>query len=418
VVKDGKRFQPRELRPTLRRLPLAPMAQPEWPGAASSRFADKCTGKHTSRRLIDSDCRNGDHTSLAKNGFGNYFSDTAGLIPATSKRIIGCSPSDVQAWRPARRSISEPGVATTMRAEGRRTVEPPSGEVFSTREKRHLRQVGSKEEHNDRPVGPKAVYRDNSLRAADQPAKEIDISAEMQLKARNLHMHTQRNQIGCRSLGDKNYRHPDYEQHFFKAGEMVVGSSFARGSHKKHLLSNSTVFQSLSDAQRKREDKEKVLSILKQALPALSAPQVKAEFETMREASVNRAQFERARAVRLSSLLTEICEKKHDRSLGWFLETVRNLGGEDPQVAERYKPISKIISYGRNLDVRKPLKNVKKPADWDTPMEADPDHEAEVADLTRIWELGTLKEANDGKNVDAADSDEDVDDENDTGPPP
>eukprot|EP00435_Cladocopium_sp_Y103_P065193 s832_g27.t1 len=66
--------------------------------------------------------------------------------------------------------------------------------------------------------------RDNGIRAADQPAREVDVTVEMQRKARNHELDSKRNGIGCRSLGDKNYRHPEYMSRFFHSGELIVGS--------------------------------------------------------------------------------------------------------------------------------------------------------------------------------------------------
>lgn len=114
-----------------------------------------------------------------------------------------------------------------------------------------MRQVESKEEYHDRLVGPRTTFRDNGLRAADQPAREVDISTEMNRKARTLDLRSQRNGIGCKSLGDKAYRHPEYDSGFHSAGNLVVGSSFIRGHFKKTEPRNSTSVQLVTDGSRR-----------------------------------------------------------------------------------------------------------------------------------------------------------------------
>eukprot|EP00913_Durusdinium_trenchii_P012300 g11549.t1 len=96
-----------------------------------------------------------------------------------------------------------------------------------------------KKEYGDLPVAKGTVLRENGIRAAEQPAREVDLTVEMQRKARNQELDVKRNGIGCRSLGDKNYRHPEYMSRFFHSGEMVVGSSFHRGMHAKTEPRNS-----------------------------------------------------------------------------------------------------------------------------------------------------------------------------------
>lgn len=213
---------------------LPGMGAPEWPGAVSAKFTDKMHGKATGTKLVHSAASLGCHTSLANQGFSGYFTDTAGLAPESCKRVITCPQSDVHHWRPSRRTLAQPGQDHFDRPEGTRKVKQAPGKVYTIPEKRHIRQVESKEEHGDRPVGPHIVHRSNGLRAADQPAREVDIHMEMQRKVRGLHLMEKRNGIGIRSEGDKSYRHPEYDKRFFHAGGLVVGSTFTRGHYKPH----------------------------------------------------------------------------------------------------------------------------------------------------------------------------------------
>jgi len=223
-------------------------------------FTDRLTGKPAARRIIATDCRHGDDTSLTRQGFGRYFTDQEGLRPAESKRMIPQPQSDVHKWRPARRTLSEPGAMHFEKREGLKKVEPPPPKVFSIRERRHLRQVASKEEHDDRPVGPKTVYRGNGYRAADQVAQETDIQNEMQRKQRPLDLLSQRNGIYAKSLGDKPYRHPEYENRFHHAGGLIIGSTGIRGNFPKNEARNATSIK-IDDAPRKKvlcyEDRQK-----------------------------------------------------------------------------------------------------------------------------------------------------------------
>ncbi|CAE8681357.1 unnamed protein product, partial [Polarella glacialis] len=241
---------------------MPPSAAGEWPGAVSAKFTDKFTARPLLRKMVDTDCRNGSTSGLANNGFGRYFADRGGLIPTEGKRIAHVPASEVVAWRPSVRPLAEPGSLHLEKPEGRLQVEHAPGKVFSMPEKRHLRQVESKEEYSDRAVGMRVVYRENGLRAYDQPAREIDVQTEMQRKAKNSDLLSQRNGIGCRSLGDKNYRHPDYCGRFHQAGGLIVGSGFHRGMHSKTEPRNSTSVQLvMADGDRKpsKTYKEKLL---------------------------------------------------------------------------------------------------------------------------------------------------------------
>lgn len=225
----------------------APML--EWAGAVSGKFKDKLHGNELCRRQIHAPCKDGASHNLARNGFGRYFNDSRGLIPTEGKRMVPVAAGgEVLEWRPSRRSLSEPGSQHFEKSEGRRMVETPPRKVYSVREKRHVRQVESKEEHYDRPVGPRTVYRAGGLRAADQPAREVDISTEMARKKGTHDLLGQRNGIGCRTLGDKPYRNPEYEKGFHAGGSLVTGSSFVRGHFSKTQPRNGTTVHLELDA--------------------------------------------------------------------------------------------------------------------------------------------------------------------------
>mmetsp|Transcript_88661 Transcript_88661/g.264490 ORF Transcript_88661/g.264490 Transcript_88661/m.264490 type:complete len:299 (+) Transcript_88661:67-963(+) len=231
---------------------MAPVG--EWPGATSGRFVNSFTGKPAGRRIVETGARNGAEHGIAQRGFAGYFSDTAGLIPTQGKRCDGLGPrgSEDLEWKPARRCLSEPGCQHPERPEGRRIVDKaPPRKVVSLREKRHIRQVSSREEIGDLPCGPKTVVRENGLRALDQPAREVDLCAELQRKGRPTDLYSQRNGLGCRALGDKAFRHPEYDRGFYQAGGLVAGSTFLRGTHKKTEPRNgATVALVLNETRR------------------------------------------------------------------------------------------------------------------------------------------------------------------------
>eukprot|EP00933_Yihiella_yeosuensis_P075188 TRINITY_DN84424_c0_g1_i1.p1 TRINITY_DN84424_c0_g1~~TRINITY_DN84424_c0_g1_i1.p1 ORF type:complete len:313 (+),score=47.82 TRINITY_DN84424_c0_g1_i1:37-939(+) len=243
----------------------------EWPGAVSGKFTDKFTARPLCRRMLDTEVKHGAVTGLAQNGFGKYFTDKEGLRASESKRVIPMPQSEVCMWRPSKRPLSEPGALHLEKPDGRARVPEPPGRVYSMPEKRHIRQVESKEEYGDRAVGPRVVVRENGLRACDQPAREVDVQNEMQRKNRALDLLSQRNGIGVRSMGDKAYRHPEYMNGFHKAGNLIVGSSFHRGMHAKTVPRNSTSINIVIDT---------------------SKPPVKSYMEKLREREVLEAQAE------------------------------------------------------------------------------------------------------------------------------
>ncbi|CAJ1447318.1 unnamed protein product [Effrenium voratum] len=176
-------------------------APAEWPGAVSAKFTDKLTGLPLRRKPIDAPFKYGAQEGLARNGFGRYFTDEDGLIPNQMKRFIPMPDSQTLVWRPGKRPLAEPGLSNIEKPEGLARVESFCAKVYTTSEKRHIRQLESKEEIQDRPWGKRTVYRENRLRASDQPAREIDITTEMRRKARVEDLLLQRNLIECYTLG-------------------------------------------------------------------------------------------------------------------------------------------------------------------------------------------------------------------------
>lgn len=221
-------------------LPGMEAPRQEWPGATSSKFTDKLHGGNSQKREVPSEVRDGADIGLARNGFAKYFGDARGLDRDSGKKSIRVPDSDVFAWRPSRRSLDHPGEGHLEKPEGLRVVAEPERKVYTMRERKHIRCHESKEEYGDLPRGNKIVFRDNGLRASDQPAREVDLIHEMSRKVRPLDLYSQRNGIQCRSMGDKPYRHPEYENGFHKAGNLVIGCGFHRGMHARTEARNST----------------------------------------------------------------------------------------------------------------------------------------------------------------------------------
>lgn len=221
-----------------------PRAHHEWVGSGTSKFLDRNSNHLQSRKIVETHCRNGDRKSLARNGFVGYFTDPSGLVMEEGKRPIPHGSSAVCDWRPAKRPLSEPGAHHLEKPEGLKRVEQKASAVRPVKEKRHIRQMESKEEHSDRPRGPQTVVRHSGPgaggRAADVPATEVDVTHMMARKIRGGTLDQARNGIGCSSLGDKCYRHPEYARDFYKVGSLIVGSSFVQGHHKKTEARNST----------------------------------------------------------------------------------------------------------------------------------------------------------------------------------
>jgi len=224
--------------------------QPEWPGQFSGKFIERGTAKPMGKKIVETNIRNGLETGLARNGFGQYACDTRGLQSTEGKKIIQFPGSQVFDWKPSKRPIDQPGGDNFVKNEGRGISEEAPGKALAIRERRHIRQVESKEEYSDRPCVPQVVVRQNGIRAGDQPAREVDITYEMQRKVPHYSLEESRHGIGCKAYGDKAYKHPEYSDRFFKDGQLVVGSGFTRGHYKKTIPRNETDFQ-LAPVQRK-----------------------------------------------------------------------------------------------------------------------------------------------------------------------
>lgn len=224
--------------------------QPEWPGQFSGKFCERGSAKPIGKKMVETNIRNGGEASLARNGFGAYASDVRGLVSTESKKILHFPGSQVFEWKSSKRPLAQPGAEHDVKNEGRAQTEVAPGKALAIREKRHIRQVESKEEINDRPVGPRTIVRSNGLRAHDQPAREVDITYEMQRKVPHYSLEEMRSGIGCKAYGDKAYKHPEYSDKFFKMGQLVVGSGFTRGHYKKTEPRNAISVQ-LAEVVRK-----------------------------------------------------------------------------------------------------------------------------------------------------------------------
>jgi hypothetical protein len=216
---------------------------PEWQGSIPSKWMDRNSNMPHSRHIVPTCCRNGDDKSFARQGPVVYFTDTRGLVVNEGKRQVEGPLGSVHEWKPSKRPLCEPGADHWEKPEGLQKVQSKPAQVRFRKEKLHIRQIESKEEFTDRPVGPKTVTQPNGIRAQDQPAQEIDLSRVLQRKYRIEHMDDQRNGIPARSLGDKQYRHPEYCSEFYKAGGLIIGSTFARGHYAKTLPRNSTAWK-------------------------------------------------------------------------------------------------------------------------------------------------------------------------------
>lgn len=293
----------------------------EWPGAVSGKFTDKMHGKPTGVKLTHSAAAIGDPSGLAQQGFGNYFTDTRGLGPESCRRIIRCPSSDVQKWRPSRRSLAQPGHDHVERPEGIRKIPLPRGKLYTLPEKRHIGQKDLKEGLCERTESTRVVYRSNGLRAADQPSREVDVASEMQRKARPLSLLEQRNGIEAKSLGDKSYRHPDYAKRFFHDRALVPGSSFARGHHKPHESRSSNSVN---------------LVLNKDVKPLTSYREKMAEHEReelKREVAALTSKFEQ---ITLKKELTEMCSELEEAKAGGKVPDVQYQGGSGLEQMRTY----------------------------------------------------------------------------------
>lgn len=90
-------------------------------------------------------------------------------------------------------------------------------------ERRHLRDA------HDSLLGPTHDNPKQGLlpfaQANKKSAKEYKQETVMTQKKRIMDLYDQRNGLALQSLGDKNYKHPDYEPGFFKDGGLITGST-------------------------------------------------------------------------------------------------------------------------------------------------------------------------------------------------
>ncbi|CAE7451243.1 unnamed protein product [Symbiodinium natans] len=162
----------------------------------SSRFTDKFTGLPLCRKKVEANNAAGEPTGLARQGFSQFFTDTDGLKICQGRKYIPVSTGENHQWRPSKRQLSEPGLHNIEKNEGKLRVDPPPTKVFSIPERRHVRLVESKEEYGDLSVGKGIVLRAPGVRAAEVAAREVDVTVEMQRKARNHELDVKRNGIG------------------------------------------------------------------------------------------------------------------------------------------------------------------------------------------------------------------------------
>lgn len=170
-------------------------------------------------------------------------------------------------------------------------------------------------------LGHHIVHRGNGLRAADQPSREVDVSSEMQRKVRSQPLLEQRNGIGVRSLGDKCYRHPEYDQRFYHEGGLVAGSSFLRGTRPKHQCRkiNSVKVDLIKDTKPLTSFKDKA--------------RIKEREELRDEVRKLTSQFEK---VKLREELIDMKRELEEAKAGAKVADVRYQGGSGLELMKTY----------------------------------------------------------------------------------
>lgn len=193
---------------------------------------------------------------------GEFFKDEQGLVVNEGRHHIEGGLSGTHEWRPSKKIIEGPGIRRVDRPEGIKKVERAiaDGTDSKRREKLHIRQVQSKEEFSDLPMGVKIVMGQNGLPAKDQVAQEVDLSRVLTRKRGVGTLDAQRNGIACTSLGDKHYKHPEYSDRYHQIGGTTVGSTFVQGSFAKTVPRNSTAWKAFAaenpDAVKRKTYKE------------------------------------------------------------------------------------------------------------------------------------------------------------------
>jgi len=196
------------------------------------------------RLMSNTRVKRGGSTNLSALGFSGVARDVMGLGRTEGKQQVDhLANGQEMRWRPSRRTLTEPGADHLSRIECVKQVQPKDGHRPWRCERLHIRQRESKEEHSDCPSGLRIVVDENGVPSSRRPAHEFELESVMTRKRQILSLEQQRNNLGCNSMGDKQYRHPEYDTGFFHAGALVPGCSFTRGSHAKTVPRNTTAWK-------------------------------------------------------------------------------------------------------------------------------------------------------------------------------
>ena len=74
--------------------------------------------------------------------------------------------------------------------------------------------------YEDMPIGKQTFIMDNR-----KTTNEVDVTKSMGAKKRVGTMYEARNGLPLASLGDKNYKTPEYQPGFFRDGGLIAGST-------------------------------------------------------------------------------------------------------------------------------------------------------------------------------------------------
>eukprot|EP00919_Chromeraceae_sp_WS-2016_P020057 GHVR01047687.1.p1 GENE.GHVR01047687.1~~GHVR01047687.1.p1 ORF type:complete len:290 (+),score=58.25 GHVR01047687.1:114-983(+) len=194
------------------------------------------------RKLCNESRNIGDLTS---NSLHAYFTDCRGVVPKPSKQFMSM-PNSVEAeWRQSRRLVEPPFherarkeaqggdvvrlsrlpvMPAVKRAQGKCHVQPPLSMPVDTS-----------------AIGIAAVYDTlTGERMNERKSSECVVELELQRKKRLETIEKRRNDIDMSSSGDKNYRHPETSEDFYRHRGLIPGSTFSFGYHPQTIPKGST----------------------------------------------------------------------------------------------------------------------------------------------------------------------------------
>jgi len=126
-------------------------------------------------------------------------------------------------WKPCLKVPADKDAPRPERKHGVKSLNPTFGQNNKPRAERKHSEAGAQTmaTWEEKPSGKITYMALNNRKTTD----EVDITKTMGSKKRITTMFEARNGLKMASLGDKNYKSPEYQAGFFREGGLVPGST-------------------------------------------------------------------------------------------------------------------------------------------------------------------------------------------------